>query len=54
MSLEDEEEGLAGEGHRCMWSTRKNVVPGEERRLWRKAKGDGVVDGGQPVKREKG
>jgi len=33
---------------------RKKVARGQERRLWRKAKGDGVVDAGQPVKGEKG
>ena len=33
---------------------RKKVVPGQERKLWRKAKGDSVIDVGEPVHVEKG
>jgi len=33
---------------------RKKVVPGQERKLWRKAKGDGVIDMGEPMNVEKG
>ena len=37
-----------------MRSSRKKGVPGQERTLWRKAKGNGVVDAGEQPKGEKG
>jgi len=48
-------EGSAGEASsRSEQNTRKKVVSSEERRLQRKARGDGVVLGGNPLKGEKG
>jgi len=45
---EDEGEGSLGEEsrHRYMQSMRKKVVLDQEWRLWSRAKGDGVADGG--------